>query len=107
MIVSHELKLHFLNLFIEKFKDQALPFQKNGLKDIFPEDGIDRLVKFTPLCVIADVPARAVLQNHVQYNRYDSCTYCYQHGKHVNCVKFPFAQSECELRTHESHMEDI
>lgn len=77
LIVSKEPSPELLNLFIEKFKDQATGLHNTGMKYTFSEDGIKRSITFTPLCVIADSPAKATLQNKVRHNGYNCCPYCY------------------------------
>lgn len=77
------------------------------MKYTFPEDCIEITITFTPLCVIADSPARATLQNKVRHNGSISCPYCFIFGFYVNAVRFPFVQSQCEQRTHTSHVDDV
>lgn len=107
MIVAHEPQPSLMNLFIDKFKEQAVSLHEKGIKLNFPEDNCTQTLTFSPLCIIADSAARPLLQNRLKYNGYCSCRYCYQLGFHCGIVKFPFVGSDCTQRTHKSHMADV
>ncbi|XP_043465742.1 uncharacterized protein LOC122500736 [Leptopilina heterotoma] len=106
MVVTNEPQPHLMNLFIDKFKEEAIHLHTAGLTLELANDCKITLT-FTPFCVIADSPAKALLQCRMKYNGYCSCSYCYQFGFYCGIVKFPFIGSDCEQRTHSSHMEDV
>lgn len=108
MVVDKEPHPDLMNLFIDKFKVQAVHLHEDGIPLTFLKENCTQIVTFTPHCVIADTPARALLQNKMRHNGYCSCGYCYQLGFHHNIVKFhSFIGSDCEQRTHHSHMKDV
>lgn len=106
MVVTNEPQPHLMNLFIDKFKEEAIHLHTIGLTLKLANDCKVTLT-FTPFCVIADSVAKALLQCRMKYNGYCSCSYCYQLGFYSGIVKFPFIGSDCEQRTHSSHMEDV
>lgn len=51
---------------------------------------------------VLDLPAKAAFQNMIQYNGYDACGYCFNHGENTNRgVRYTFTP-DAEMRTHES-----
>ena len=109
MIVRHETKPDLMNLFINEFMKQARCLLSDGLKIKLPGHDEEIILKFAPVCVVADSVARPILQNRLQYNGYSGCSYCYHNGQHVYKagMKYPFLENESKLRTHSSHMEDV
>lgn len=107
MVVSREPKPELMKFFLDQFKMEARELHEKGMKFKFKNDGIERTLTFTVLCIIADSVARTVLQFRMQFNSYVSCPYCYYVGFYLNSVKFPFGGSVCALRTHDSHMKDV
>lgn len=108
MIVKTEPKPDLMNLFISEFIKRALDLHLKGIKIKFSHKNQEFVLKFTALLAIADSPARAILQNRLQYNGYFGCSYCYQIGTHLNnAMKYPFLAEEPDLRTHESHLKDL
>ncbi|XP_043472742.1 uncharacterized protein LOC122505298 isoform X1 [Leptopilina heterotoma] len=109
MIVRHEPKPDLMNLFIKKFVEQTKHLQSEGIQVKVPHHDKYILLRFGPVCVVADSKARCVLQNRFQYNAYCSCSYCYHMAKYFYGagIRFPFLEKEPELRTHETHLTDV
>lgn len=96
-------------LLVNAFNNQTQHLCIEGLKLKFHNYDKEFIIKFVPLCVIADALAKAILQNRLQYNGYCSCSFCYHIGRYIKDagVRFPFLDKESELRTHNSHLEDV
>lgn len=58
--------------------------------------------KVYAVCCIADAPARASVLNHMQFNGYYGCPWCYQRGT----LKYPFTENARE-RTHRGVLHDM
>ena len=110
MVLDHEPKPDLLNLLISAFNEQAQLLHTEGISfAVLDENGVRKEYNFTltPLIVVADSVAQPALQNRVQYNGYHGCSYCYQYGMHCKSMKYPFVETDPELRTHVSHMMDV
>lgn len=109
MIVNKEPNPDLLNLFVNELNNRTRHLYSEGLKLKLQNDDREIIVKFAPLCVVADSAARPVLQNRIKYNGYFSCCYCYHNGYYVPDagIRFPFLNVEPKLRTHDSHLKDV
>lgn len=108
MVVKREPTPALMQLFLTPFVEQVNQLQLKGIDLGLTNDGQPILCTFTPLCCSADSVARAVLQNRLQFNGYFGCSYCYQRGEFfASAMRYPFEENEPELRTHDSHMQDV
>lgn len=89
----------FLNLFINMI-------DKLTRDPLLINDG-DRQYKFIviPFCANVDAPARALMQNRLQYDAHYGCSWCYIFGKQIGSMRFLI--TEREIRTHQSHLADV
>ena len=46
------------------------------------------------------------MQNRLQYNAYEGCSWCYQYGVYNRIIRYPF-DLNFECRSHESHLQDV
>ena len=104
MLTEKEPHAVLMNSLLEKFNEQILALNFEGMK--LKIGNLTILFKFKPLCLVADSAAQPILQNRLQYNAYDSCSWCYQHGYHSGCIRFPF-DPDFSYRSHESHLNDV
>ena len=104
MLTEKEPHAVLMNSLLEKFNEQILALNFEGMK--LKIGNLTILFKFKPLCLVADSAAQPILQNRLQYNAYDSCSWCYQHGYHSGCIRFPF-DPDFAYRSHESHLNDV
>ena len=83
MIIEKEIKPDLMNSFLQKFNEQVHRLNIEGV-ELKALHGNAR-VKFTfrHLCAIADSVARPILQNRLQYNAYEGCSWCYQYGVYI------------------------
>lgn len=88
--------------------DLIIYLTNNGV-DIFNYSiGKNCNLKFTLLCYCVDTPAHATHQNRVKFSGYYGCSWCYEPGFYVrHAVHYPLSKTEPNLRTHESHLENI
>lgn len=109
MIVKTEPKADLMNLFIDEFWKQARRLHYEGITSKLKNMKEAITIYFTPIFIVADSIARAILQNRLQFNGFFGCSYCYQHGTYFlkMGVKYPFLEKQAKLRTHVSHKEDL
>lgn len=94
-----------MDTFLQQFVQGALKLFKEGI--IIKHGERRKIFKFAPLCCAVDSVARPVVQNRLQYNGYQGCSWCYANGTHLRgTVRYLFRE-DAELRSHESHLKDI
>lgn len=96
-----------MNTFLQQFVVQANSLTETGLT-LRHAMGVETTYKLVPLCCTADSVARPIVQSRLQYNGYHGCSWCYAHGKYVRgAVRYLFEEADANLRTHESHRNDV
>lgn len=74
----------FLNIFVKEIN----AINNNGIECII--NGEKRMLKLYMLISCVDAVARAPMQGLVQFNAYNSCSWCLHRGEwHDGCVRFP------------------
>ncbi len=71
---SHPNMQMFLQAFVQEFE----PLSSNGFQWVY--QGITYCSRMFAICACVDWPARALLQNTVQYNGYFGCSWCLHPG---------------------------
>lgn len=105
-ITETEPSADFMHFYQDIFIDMIEDILTNPVV-VYDTNGQRLKFVILPLCACVDAPARAILQNRLQYNGYYGCSWCYIFGKHVGCVKFPISDKNDEIRTNESHQQDV
>ncbi|KAG8178181.1 hypothetical protein JTE90_006319 [Oedothorax gibbosus] len=93
----------FTNVFVEDVKELSVsPVQWQYKQTIIGS-------RVFCICACVDSPARAMLQNTVEYNGYFECSCCLQKGSQVNgCVKYPVQPGDLpKERALEQMIEDM
>lgn len=77
-----------MEVFLQKFVDEAKELATTGIQ--WKKNGVETHSKIFGLCCCVDAPARASMQNTMQFNGYYGCSLCYHPGKICNgVVKYP------------------
>ncbi|XP_015609779.1 uncharacterized protein LOC107274782 [Cephus cinctus] len=100
-----EPKSDFMNLYMSKFLKNLMRAR------VTVYSNIDQLLiefKFLVLLVSTDSVARPIVQNRMQFNAFQGCSWCYIHGRHIGgSMRYPMMEIDRELRSHESHHVDV
>ena len=107
LMVKKEPKSNLMNLYLSKFVEQINILHTEGI--IIRRNGRKILFKFCILSCIVDTVCRPIMQNRIQFNGYYGCSWCYQLGIYLSTckgIRYVIGQDD-ELRTHESHEEDV
>ncbi|XP_011685212.1 PREDICTED: uncharacterized protein LOC105448390 [Wasmannia auropunctata] len=96
-----------MNTFLEQFVKEAIQLFEEGIVINNRQKRI--IFKFAPMFCVVDSVARPVVQNRLQYNGYNGCSWCYANGKYLRgCVRYLFCDTNCDLsRSHETHVKDV
>ncbi|XP_071855030.1 uncharacterized protein [Apostichopus japonicus] len=95
-----------MNIFLEKFVREARILADDGVE--WENEGEIIRSKFYGICCCADAPARAALQNRLQFNGYMGCGLCYHPGRAVErVVKYPVDVCDHAERCDDEVLEDM
>ena len=95
-----------MTVFLQKFVDEAKKLATDGVT--WKRNGAEVNSKLFGLCCCADAPARASMQNTVQFNGYYGCSLCYHPGKVCNgVVKYPIDVTEYVDRKDDEVLRDM
>lgn len=95
-----------INTFLKQFVEQATRLSEEGSMTIKNEQR-HVTFKLIPMYCVVDSVARPILQNRLQSNGYNGCSWCYAHGTYLReIVRYLFNLSG-NLRTHEIHITDV
>lgn len=107
LMVEVEPESTLMNLYLSKFVDQIIHLYNNGISII--KNGKEFIFRFCINGIYVDTVCRRIMQNRMQFNAYDGCSWCYQLGEYlriVRGVRYTITQQRSN-RTHESHMQDV
>jgi len=107
MIVEHEPTPRLMNVYLEELVKQIFSLCEDGIDLGIRINNVQTSCVLKMLCCSVDSVARAIIQNRVQFNGYFGCSYCYHPGLYLSAIRYPFEYEESELRTHESHLQDV
>lgn len=107
MIVEHEPTPRLINIYLEELVKQIFQLREDGIDFNITINDVPTSCILTMLCSSVDSVARAIIQNRIQFNGYFGCSYCYHPGLYLSGIRYPFEYEESELRTHESHLQDV
>ena len=108
LLCTHEPNSNLAHLYFSKFIEQVQFLFNKGIT-VFDSCHEFINIKFCPLSCPVDSVCRPILQNRLQFNGFSGCSWCYDMGtyfKSVKGIRYTF-QEYLELRSHESHMNDI
>nr|XP_037268866.1 uncharacterized protein LOC119160751 isoform X1 [Rhipicephalus microplus] len=95
-----------MTLVLEAFTKQMDSLTRSGIE--WTCDGETFQSKVYCFAAVADAPARALMQNTVQYNGYFGCGWCLHPGKCIEgTVKYPISAEAPPDRTKEGMMQDM
>lgn len=101
-----EPKPAFMNLYLTTLVKSAERLIKSGL--IINCQNRCITFKFVPLCASVDSVARPIMQNRMQYNAFQGCSWCYACGRYIKgAMRYPMSEEDPELRSHQSYLNDI
>lgn len=104
-ISESEPKPAFMNLYLSNLVKSAKELLQSGITIINKNQSIK--FKFVTLCSSVDSVARPIMQNRMQYNAFQGCSWCYAYGRHVKgAMRFPTSEEDPELRSHENIRND-
>lgn len=63
--------------------------------------------KLLPLCSSFDTVARSIIQNRMQYNAGQGCSWCYEFGTYHDTRRYPVTEKNAEKRNHDFHLQDV
>ncbi|KYN28604.1 hypothetical protein ALC57_01996 [Trachymyrmex cornetzi] len=105
-ITMKEPNSDFMNLYMKSFVNQITKINENDI--IIAYEGKDIKIILLPLCSSVDSVARPLLQNRIQFNGYDDCSWCYVHGKYINgSMRYSITENERNIRSHVSHLNNV
>lgn len=95
-----------MNLFLSKFVQEANKLAVDGVN--WMDEGLATNSKLYGVCCNVDAPAKALMQNVMQFNGYMGCGLCYHPGKAVDrVIKYPVNVCEYEDREDEDMLSDM
>lgn len=106
-ISQSEPKPAFMNLYFSTLVKSANKLLKSGITIINNQNQSIKF-KFVLFCASVDSVARPIMQNRMQYNAFQGCSWCYAYSRYVKgAMRYPMFQENPELRSHESHKNDV
>lgn len=108
LIVPKEPDSDLLNLFISQTFLERLK-ELNNESIILTKNQNKITLKFKLLSCVVDAIARRIVQNKIQFNGFDGCSWCYEKGVYLEAakgVRYPLEEN-INIRTHESHLKDV
>ncbi|KAL7290838.1 hypothetical protein TKK_0015573 [Trichogramma kaykai] len=97
-----------LNLFMETMIMECQHLSVDGVPITDSESGIVQNIIIIPFTANVDTVARPKLQNRIQFNGYDGCSWCYHPGKYCDgSMRYIMLENDAPLRSHEDHLIDL
>lgn len=97
----------FMDLYLSTLENVCNELKLKGIDFVDCSTGETRNMTFTPFCGCVDTVARPIMQNRIQFNGYSGCSWCYHKGHYSGSMRYPLENVDPELRSHESHLNDI
>ncbi|XP_011687416.1 PREDICTED: uncharacterized protein LOC105449731 [Wasmannia auropunctata] len=105
-ISDSEPKPAFMNLYLSTLVESAKELLQSGITIINHNQSIK--FNFILLCSSVDSVARPIMQNRMQYNAFQGCSWCYAYGRHVKgAMRYPMSKQDPDLRSQESYLKDV
>ena len=105
-ILKQEPSAKVMNMYMEQFMQETKSLRENGF-EIMDASGEVINIKLLPLCSSVDTVARPIIQNRMQYDSRQRCSWCYQFGEYHDTMRYPVTEKNAQLCTDNSHRRDV